>query len=178
MILIVSTCRYRLSEREFVEPIIEIVKENGYKYHVKRSHEKLNLENYSGIIICGTALMDFDYLKHLKNFKELKNYSGKVLGICAGYQLLAKIYDNQLEKIEKIGVYSVKVVQENPLASGEFRAYFLHVLALSRTRNLEILAKQGNEIAMFKVPGKNFYATSFHPEVFNKTVIENFLNIV
>lgn len=176
MILIVSTCRYSLSEEEFVRPIVEIVRDCGLDYEVARYFERLDLSGYSHVIVCGTALRDFDYLNYIRNFSRLLDYDGAVLGICAGYQILARLYSNELEEIRKIGVYDVKVVRENPLIYRDTRSYFLHKLALRNVNeDLEPLAMQNDEICSFKVKDRDFYGVSFHPEVLNREVIENFL---
>ncbi len=177
MILVISTCKYPLSEEEFVRPIVEIVRDCGFDYHVRRYYERIEIEDYSKVLICGTALRDFDYLNHINNFADLAEYDGNVLGICAGYQILAMLFSNALEEIKKIGVYKVRIVRENPLIKGdEIRAYFLHRYALrSVNEKLIPLAMQDEEICMFKVKGRDFYGVSFHPEVLNREIIVNFL---
>jgi len=179
MILLVSTCKYMLSEEEFVEPVAAIVREIGYRYSVRKYYEKINFSKFEKVIICGTALKDFDYLKYLDNFKPLLDYSGKVLGICAGYHILAKIHGASLSSIEKIGVHEVKVVKENPLVPrGSIQAYFLHTLALTEANNvIEPLAFHDNEICLFKVRKKDFYGVAFHPEVLNKNIIIRFIEL-
>jgi len=176
MITIISTCKYKLSEEEFVRPIVEIVKGCGLDYRILHYYDK-KVDESSKIIICGTALRDFDYLSYIDNFKWLVDYEGEVLGICAGYQILALVYSNRLEKIKKIGVYDVVVVKDNPLiGKGKIRSYFLHTYALKDLNDkLECLALQDDEICMFKVKDKNFYGVSFYPEVLNREIILNFL---
>ncbi len=176
MILVISTCKYSLSEEEFVRPIAEIVRDCGFDYHVRRYYERIKIEDYSKIIVCGTALRDFDYLNHVDKFTDLTDYDGEVLGICAGYQILARLFLNALEEIKKIGVYKVRIVRENPLIKRETRAYFLHRYALrSVNEKLTPLAMQDEEICMFKVKDRDFYGVSFHPEVLNREIIVNFL---
>lgn len=177
MILVISTCKYRLSEEEFVRPIVEIVKDCGFDCEVRRYCERID-GRYSAVIICGTALRDFDYLNYIENFRWLKDYDGNVLGICAGYQILAMIYSNTLERIKKIGVYEVRILKRNPLIQADrIRSYFLHSYALRRiNEKLEPLAMQNDEICMFRVRGKDFYGVSFHPEVLNSEIISNFLS--
>jgi len=177
MILVISTCRYILSEEEFVRPIVEIVKRFGFDCRVKKYYEKIDFERYSGVVICGTALRDFDYMNYIDRFRNLIDYSGKVLGICAGYQILARIYSNSLEEIKKIGVYDVKVVKDNPLIRKErIRAYFLHSYALRRVNEkLEVLALQDDEVCIFRVKNRDFYGVSFNPEVLNEEILVNFL---
>ncbi len=176
MVTVISTCRYRLSEEEFVRPIVDIVRSQGFKCDVKDYMERFEVD--SSVIICGTALKDFDYMNHIENFEWILDYDGKVLGICAGYQIVSVLYSNELEEIVKIGVYEVKVSKDNPLISGVNRCYFLHRLALkSCNDNLEPLAFQNDEVCMFKVRGKDIYCVSFHPEVLNVDIIINFLNL-
>ncbi len=176
MILVVSTCRYSLSEEEFVRPIAEIIRSCGFEFDLVRYGERIEPEEYSHVIVCGTALRDFDYLNHIENFSRLLDYDGAVLGICAGYQILAKLFSNELDRVRKIGVYDVRIIGKNPLMDRDARAYFLHKLALKDVNeNLEPLAVQGDEICMFKVKGRDFYGVSFHPEVLNPELIENFL---
>ncbi|RLE82131.1 MAG: hypothetical protein DRJ51_02305 [Thermoprotei archaeon] len=179
MILVISTCKVPFSEEEFVRPITEIVESCGYSFHIKRYHEKIDFDEYSKIIVCGTALRDFDYLNYVDVFKPLLNYAGKVLGICAGYQILALLYENRLEEVEKIGIHKVRVIEENPLMpKNEFYAYFLHIYALSRTNDkLKMLAVQNGEICAFKVLGKDFYGVAFHPEVLNREIVERFVSL-
>jgi len=81
---------------------------------VKKYYENICFNRYEKIIISGTALMDSDYPNYIKNFEKLKDFGEKVLGISAGYQILAKIYKNILSKIEKIGVYKVKMIRKPP----------------------------------------------------------------
>ncbi len=179
MITIISTCKYKLSEEEFVRPIVEIVKGFGLDYGIRRYNERIEIDDRSKVIICGTALRDFDYLNYIDNFTWLTDYDGEVLGICAGYNILAMVYSNELEEVKKIGVYDVMVVKDNPLVEkGSIRSYFLHTYALKMiNNNLECLAVQDDEICIFKVKNKNFYGVSFHPEVLNKEIITNFLKL-
>ncbi len=178
MILVVSTCKWKLSEEEFVRPIIEIVDSMGFEYRVLKYLDRLNFGKYSKVIITGTALRDFDYLNYVNEFRTLREYSGSVLGICAGYQIIAKVFGNELSNLKKIGVYEFEFIKESKLAEGKSKAYFLHNLALTSVNGLiEPLAFCGNEICVFKVKDKEFYGTSFHPEVLNREIIVNFLKI-
>ena len=178
-ILLISTSKFSISEEEFVQPIARIIKESGYKPIIKRYYESLSLDNYKAIIISGTAIKDFEYLKHLDIFENILHHSGSLLAICSGYQILLKCYGNELEDIESIGIRKVNVIKENRLMKREeFEAYFLHSKAISINNiknNLEILAVSNKEVAAFKVKDKEFYGLSFHPEVLNKGIIRNFI---
>ena len=53
MILIINTCEYKLSEKEFVTPIANIVKRTKKEYHIKHYKEVDYVEDYEKIIIWG-----------------------------------------------------------------------------------------------------------------------------
>jgi len=175
MITVVSTCKYRLSEEEFVRPIVDIVKREGYECEI------INYRNFkpkgNGIVICGTAIKDLDYMNYLEGFEALKDFCGKVLGICAGFNIIAKIFSNEIVENKKIGIYEFKVIEDNPLIKkGNWKAYFLQKFSLKNINdNLECLALHKDEVCMFKVKGRDFYCVSFYPEVLNGEIIVNFL---
>jgi len=179
-LLIISTCKYKLHEEEFVRPIIEIVDEFGCEYKLFNYHNEIICSNFNGIIICGTALLDYNYLKYIENFRNLIKFKGYVLGICSGYQIIALLYGNKLTFCRKIGLYKVKVARKNLLTKKkEFIAYFLHTYSLNKVNEYLIpIAYQDDEVCIFKVKRKNFYGVSFHPEVLNKEVIVNFLESI
>ncbi len=174
MILVISTCKYGLSEEEFVRPIAEIVEKAGFRYEIKHYKEKIDPKKYDKAIICGTALKDFEYLENMERFEWINEFEGHILGICAGYQIIASLFGRELERAKRIGVYEVEVLKENPLAEGKFRAFFLHKLAL-KSADVESLAVQGDVICMFRI--EKYYGVSFHPEVLNPEIVERFLKI-
>ncbi|ADB57743.1 glutamine amidotransferase-related protein [Archaeoglobus profundus] len=178
MIAVISTCKYKLSEEEFVRPIVEIVRECKLNYRIVRYTEKIDVRDCSKVIICGTALRDYDYLNYIDSFEQLLDFEGCVLGICAGYHILATLFSNELEKVKKMGVYNVEVTRDNPLIEkGSMKSYFLHAYALrSINDSLECLAVQNDEVCMFRVEGIDFYGVSFYPEVLNREIVVNFLN--
>ncbi len=180
MVAIISLCKHRLHEEEFVKPVVEIARKVA-DIEITRVSEDVDnrkiRKRHKGAIVCGTALKDFDYLQ--KDFSWLLDFEF-VLGICAGYQVLARLFSANISRIERIGVHEVICKRENPLFEGRFRAYFLHELALSIKDVLdvfEVLAVCENEVAAFKVKSKEFYGVSFHPEVLSPEIIEKFVEL-
>ena len=51
-ILLISTCKEKLSEYEFVKPIVEIIKSFDYDIINYRNLETLDLQTYDKVIIC------------------------------------------------------------------------------------------------------------------------------
>jgi GMP synthase (glutamine-hydrolysing) len=168
MILIISTCKEKLSELEFVEPIKRMVD----KFIVKRFDKitKEDIEKANKIIICGTALKDFGYLD--ANWSWIESFDKPLLGICAGAQVIGKAYGLHLKDETHIGQQKVETIKPNKLCYGEFNAYFLHT---KNVEGMEILATSNGKPCILKHPKKEHYAVIFHPEVMSKQIITNFL---
>ncbi len=169
MILIIDTCKDKLSEMEFVRPVALLVEHHNIKHHTEITKE--DIEEADKIIITGTALKDFDYLED--NFDWLLEIEKPVLGICAGMQIIAKAYGIELATFVTIGVRAVEVVAENKLANGKFNAYFLHTK--TGTGGFKTLATTDGKPCMIKHPKKEIYGCIFHPEVMNEDIIRRFV---
>lgn len=169
MILIISTCADKLSELEFVLPLTRLVGNCAVKHYSELTNS--DVTSAKKIIISGTALKDFDYLKH--DWSWLKDYDKPVLGICAGMQVIAQAHSIALQDSVAIGPQEATIVRENKLASGKFNAYFLH----TRTGigNFEVLATNHGKPCMIKHPKKEIYGCIFHPEVMNEEIIQKFI---
>jgi len=170
MILIISTCSDELSELEFVKPLCEIL---GAKAKHYRMLTQKDLAKAEKIIISGTALKDFAYLD--ADWSWLKEIDKPVLGICAGMQVIAKAFGFPLEEHTAIGPRPVTIEQENPLAEGDFEAYFLHTK--TGVGDFDVLAASEDIPVMIKHPQKDIYGCIFHPEVMNEEILDNFSNL-
>jgi len=178
MILIISVCSDRLSYFEFVKPVEEILKkarkDSRTRYFLNMNHRDVGQAEKA--IICGTALKDFRYLNSIEKFTWIKEVDKPVLGICAGTQILGKLFDCNLAERTKIGRYKVKIVQKNSLTSKEeFYSYFLNSKAMEPNEDFEILGESGNLKCIVKHKRKRLYGCLFHPEVLNPEIITNFL---
>lgn len=167
-VLVVSTCAELLSENEFVMPILRFCPKASYA-HWSAVDEGL-LRGADKIIICGTALADFDYLNG--KWAWLKACEIPVLGICAGAQVIAKEFGWKLTKTRRIGVQKVEVVKDNPLLEKDSSGYFLHSYDLTGG---DVLATSEKVPALLKVKGKRIFACVFHPEVMTESIITNFI---
>jgi GMP synthase-like glutamine amidotransferase len=174
MILLLSTCKVKFSEEEFVKPIAKIVKDD---YEVKHFSDKIDFNKYSKIIICGTALIDNDFLDHIDKFEFLKSINVPVLGICSGMQAIGLTYGASLTKQKEIGMVKVHLLEPNLLIKEDINAYGLHGNALKDLDNFNVLAMSKDLIQAFKHKEKDIYGIMFHPEVRNEQIIENFLRI-
>lgn len=176
MILLVSLCKERLSEYEFVRPLERILREHKLDF-ITTNFKELSEEevlNSEKIIFTGTALMDFEYFEH--SFSWLKKYCNPVLGICAGAQVIAKEFRTPFEEREIIGKHMVDVLHENPLIEKHTEAYFLITRVPVLTKEFLPLTNTEGVSSMFVHKKKPFFGVIFHPEVLNVEVIINFLN--
>jgi GMP synthase (glutamine-hydrolysing) len=134
MILIIDLCYKKdsLSKDEFVKPISKIVEKD---YEIKHYTELGNVSRYDKIIMCGTALRDHASLEDIDKFSWLKDYNGKVLGICAGFQTIAKVFGEKVIKSKEIGMVKIKADKNNVLFDDGFMAYALHSKSVESLKN-------------------------------------------
>ena len=175
--LLISTCNHSLSSREFVLPISKILGKN--EHDIIYFEECSDLSGYDKIIICGTSLQDFSYIEWFPFFDDLlKKYTGPILGICSGMQILTSIFGTSglIDNVE-IGLVEVKTLESNKLFGGKFQAYNLHNYSVQDCEFFTILAKSETSIQAVKHVTREIYGILFHPEVRNEKIISNFLKI-
>ena len=173
MILIISTCKEKLHENEFVKPVEEIVG-SGFvtKHYLELSEDDLKVAEK--IIICGTSLSDNEYLENLNKFEWLENFEKPILGICAGMQIIGLAFGGILKEKKEIGYYKERFILDFLGLFGEEEVYHLHKNYVEFKE--EFVNHSNSKIPQaVKHKNKEIYASLFHPEVRNKNVIENFL---
>jgi len=178
MILLISTCSEKLHELEFVKPIEQILSEGKINFFTKHYSEiaDADLKKADKIIICGTSLKDNKFLKNIKKFSWIKNYSKPILGICAGMQIISLMFGGKLKTKTEIGFYEETFTKEFLSLIGKHEVYHLH-------NNYTTLPKDFASFTKSKIPqaikhkSKEIYGILFHPEVRNKILIEKFCKI-
>ena len=165
MILLISTCREKMHELEFVKPVFDIVKKTLANNRTIVKHYRnlaiSDINNSDKIIICGTSLKDNDFLKDNKKFYWIKSFKKPVLGICSGAHIIGLVLGKKIKKRKEIGLKEIEIKKEFLGIMGKRQVYHLH--------NLQVLPETFQK--------KNLYATLFHPEVRNREMIVNFLRI-
>jgi GMP synthase (glutamine-hydrolysing) len=177
-ILIVNICKEKLHYYEFVKPIEEILRINGFNYFIRNYEDIKNndLRKCSKIIICGTSLFDNYFIKDIKTFKWLLGFEKPVLGICGGMQIIGLIFGGKLKKKKEIGFYNENFIKNFLGFFGEKEVYHLHnyYVGFNNMTDFEVFSESKVSQAV-KHKSKNIYGVLFHPEVRNVEVIINFV---
>jgi GMP synthase (glutamine-hydrolysing) len=178
MILVVDMNfrRDSLGYYEFVLPILYAIGNLGpvaVKHYLDVSPEDVN--GADCIIMSGTPLKDNVALNQPERFSWLKECPKPVLGICAGMQTIALVFDAKLEKCLSVGLSRIETAKSNPLFSSTFNAYALHNYSLATLGHFEVLAKSEKCVEAIKLAGRDIFGVLFHPEVRNGEIIQRFV---
>ncbi len=179
MILIIKTNKHPLHDEEFVKPVIKVIDDKVDVVEIKEENLKEKIKKADKIIITGTSLRDNSYMKHWRNTEIIKQLSVPVLGICAGMQILGKIYGSKIVKSTQIGVKEIKIERETKLISKKgqkLKAYFLHNYTIKENEKMKIIGRLDYP-EIIKIKYKEQYGLGFNPEVMNREIIERFLEI-
>ena len=176
-VLIVSLCKERLHEREFVDPIVNIVKNNKDCLVTHYLDLEEELEIAEKVILCGTSLKDFEYLENLDKFEWLKDFNKPVLGVCAGIQVFGLVFNQKIKSKTQIGLFKERLSKNFLGSKEEINVWHLHQSYMEFDAKWEIIC-EGNKIPqVVKHKTRPFYGCLFHPEVRNKEIIEGFLKL-
>ena len=169
-LLIIKTNKEKLHDEEFVKPVIDTFKKRIFHIELTSIFDPpRDLSSFKYVVITGTSIQDMEYKKHMDKWsEEIKEFPGKLLGICAGMQVLAASHNIKLKKCLSIGVKEVEINNKR------IKVYDLHQYSVKENEKIEVLAKH-KCIEIFKVKGREHYGIAFHPEVLNKDMLLDFL---
>jgi GMP synthase (glutamine-hydrolysing) len=118
----------------------------------------------------------------------LKEFSGPILGICVGHQLMAVHCGGKAgpSEIPEFGLAKIRVIEEDDLFKGlpkEFLVWESHNDEVKEVSGFTVLAVSDNcAIQAMKHKSKPFYGVQFHPEVNNtehgSEILKNFVGMV
>lgn len=177
MILVINLCREVMHELEFVKPICNILDSVGEEYTLRR-HDRVKPSEtkVEKVILCGTSLKDFDYLKDSWVFNWLGDFKGDILGICAGAQILAKVFGGKTVKQKSLGKKKVVLRKSILGAPEELFVYSLRSLGVVPPKEFEIIggSQEGIEVFVKEDESRIIAGIMFHPEVLNPEMIMSF----
>lgn len=179
-ILLIDLCceKDSLSHYEFVLPIRDALKQAGAYCEIRHYDEVAPRDRAScdKIVLCGTALMDNEYAKHLQSFSWIKDCKKPLLGICAGMQVIGAVYGGSIVQDQVIGLKDIEIVRASPLLGEPRRieGYHLHNYAVTLPQKLSLLAGRIDAATAFQRGADPMYGLIFHPEVRNRWILERF----
>lgn len=166
---------------EFVKPIEDILRNERRKYFIRHYKElnKIDLEQSSKLIICGTSLKDNDFVENFDKFSWILDYKKPILGICGGMHIIGLLFGGKLKKKTEIGLYKKYFFQEFLGFSGDKEVYHLHnyYVDFNYLNNFEVNCKSKQIVQAVKYRDKEIYGVLFHPEVRNKELILTFCKL-
>ena len=163
---------------EFVLPIVSIAKELDeciVKHYSDVGRE--DLSKFDSVILSGTALKDNATLSQPEKFEWIRDCGKPVLGICAGMQTIGLVFGLHLEKCLGIGMAQITTLVANPLFSSNFKAYTLHNFSVKVSPKFDVLAESEKCVQAVKHKRTETYGVLFHPEVRNKEIIRQFIEV-
>jgi len=156
---------------EFITPITDLIK-NSKVIHFSNLKPKDLKANK--IILAGTSLKNSSYLKQYKKFSWIKEINKPLLGICAGMQIIAKVFNSKITKNTEIGPTLITKSSNHKLFNNIKEVYSLHNLSITLPKYFKIHLKSKKSIQAIKHNTKEIYGALFHPEVLNKELILKF----
>lgn len=182
MILVINICKEKLHYLEFVKPIEDILKRERVGFFTKgyREINPKDLDRVDKVIICGTSLMDNQFMENIDRFSWIKEFEKPILGICGGFEVIGKLFKGILRKEPQIGFFHEKFHKNFLGLIGSKEVYHLHhyYIDFSELDTFESYCTSDSEMVQaVKHVEKNIYAVLFHPEVRQKEMIINFCKL-
>ncbi|NOH70309.1 imidazole glycerol phosphate synthase subunit HisH [Vibrio pectenicida] len=143
----------------------------------------------------------FDGMQELESLKivnSIKNFKGKVLGICLGMQVLSKIgyeygtteglgvIEAEVKPVQStgpvphVGFNGIKLIKEDLLFEGieDEQFYFMHSYEVVNYTDVLALTNYCDHQIVAAIKFNNFYGVQFHPEKSRDAGIKLFRNFI
>ena len=170
----------------YTSSLLECMQSLGvnFEHHVFSDVSKINLDNYSSVILSGRRKNDS--LMNATNSKLILHSLDKnkpLLGICYGAEILALTLGGTIKKMvaPRHGLHKVQVMTANPLCNGKIDAFESHSYMVSTLGSsfTQIAASDDCKFEIFRYGNKNIFGTQFHPEMSQdgRLLLEQFSNI-
>ena len=170
----------------YTSSLLECMQSLGvdFEHHVFSDISKINLDNYSSVILSGRKKNDS--LMNATNSKLVLHSLDKnksLLGICYGAEILALTLGGTIKKMvsSRHGLHKVQVMTANPLCNRKIDAFESHSYMVSTLGSsfTQIASSDDCKFEIFQYGNKNIFGTQFHPEMSQdgRLLLEQFSNI-
>lgn len=184
VVLIVNNAEPQI--RDFSEPVLRVVQENNLKARVL-DYTKLSrnvLEEADGVILSASPMGNDIVEHHFPYYQWLLSYQKPVLGICAGHQIMGRIFGANLIRNQEAeeGFVKILIQVKDEIFNGyaaNFEAFQQHQDSITCPAVFKILASSSKcENQVMKHCRLPMYGVEFHAEISNRELIKNFLRVV
>lgn len=161
-------------------------------------HQEVSIADYGNIpkfssikqsvvIISGghSASVEAGVDLYKKEIELIKEFDGAILGICLGFELIAKTFGAKLKQLEnrQKGEIKLEILKTDPIFGDieDLVVYENHRWVVdTHPYPIEVLAKSMSGIEAIRIDRRNIYGVQFHPEVFTCSgvgvkILNNFL---
>lgn len=182
-ILLVNNAEPGISE--FADPIKKIVVESGSSFQFLEYKNALNFnfDEFDGAILTGSPQGDDIVEHHLPYFLWVKNFAKPIFGICAGHHIVGFIYGAKLLRSEEpeSGDFELEIIKNDQLFNGlpkKFTVRQMHNDSITLPHDFQLLASSKTcKNQLMKHQNKTIYTSQFHPEFYNRKLLENFIKL-
>jgi len=168
----------------------ELIEQLGHE-SIVLDYKKIDLkttsaDDYDAIILSGgnTSIINHEN-EYSSEIELIKSSTKPVLGICLGFELIAKAFDEKLERlpVKTSGFINIRICDDDKVFDDLpvfFQAYQSHIYHVKELAHLKKLALSSTGIEAFKHSEKMIYGMQFHPEMSEEAriIIKNFLMII
>ena len=182
-ILIVNNAEKEISR--FTAPIEDILKRVDIECRTIQYSDLLKtvLDSINGIIL-GASPHGNDIVEHhQKYYQWVKSAGIPILGICAGHQIIGRLFGADLirGKEKEIGSHYVEIDQEAPIFRGYEKRFLVeqaHSDSITLPEDFMLLAhSQKCRVQVMRHKSRLLFTTQFHAEISNKELIINFVDL-
>jgi GMP synthase (glutamine-hydrolysing) len=170
---------------QFTQPILDILDEARVSSVTAEYKEIPDVKDFHGIIMGGSPRGDDIVDHHQPWFQWIKTCDIPIFGFCAGHHITGKMYGAELlRSVEvEVGDFYITIDRpDDPLFKGCQRDVLVrqdHHDSITLPPGFILLAhSEICKVEAMKHPTKPIYTTQFHPEILNKDMMLNFLDII
>lgn len=178
------------NKSKYLPALKKLLKKENLRVIRPQEIDFFKIDNFDLIILSGGH--HFSVMGHQEKYKKeinlVKNSKKPILGICLGFQLIARAFEGKLVRLprKKKGLIEIKILQKDKIFKNlpNFKVYESHRWALKELPpDLIGLASSKNGFEVIKHKNRTIYGFQFHPEMFLKRtcgdeIFYNFFNLV
>ena len=170
---------------DFVNPIASILKNSQINSEIidYADISNTNLDEYDGIILSASPRGNDIVDHHLPYYDWIKTCNKPILGICAGHQIIGKLFGSKLSRdVEReVGEFGIVIDKDDPIFEGYEDKILVkqnHNDSITLPEDFILLACSDRcRVQVMRHKSKAIYTTEFHAELLNKKLILNFIKI-